>query len=97
MTFNDDTHFIMNEISFDHLGKAIENYDMHGLEVVATGMSSNISSVIENCDKTSRNCDAYGITADLMNALAQQYNFTWDIYKNVDNDWGTFPVEGMKK
>ena len=94
MTFNDDKHIIMNEISFDHLGKAIENYDMHGFEVMATGMSWKPSIAIENCDTTGRNCDIYGSIVDLTNNVAKQYNFTWDVYKDLDNDWGMFPVEG---
>ena len=44
----DDEHIIMNELSFDPLGKAIENYDMHGFEVVATAMSWKPSLVVEN-------------------------------------------------
>ena len=95
MIFNDNKQFIMNEMSIDYLGKAIENYDMQGFEIVGTGLSWKPSLAVENCDKTGRNCNAYGITADLMNAVAQQYNFTWDIHKNMDNDWGFFPVEGM--
>ena len=94
MTFNDDKHIIMNEISFDHLGKAIENYDMHGFEIVATGMPWKPSLAIENCDNTGSNCDFYGSTVDLMNVVARQYNFTWNIYKDIDNDWGMHPVEG---
>ena len=94
MTFNHETHFIMNEISFDHMGKAIENYDMHGFQVVATGMLWKPSLVVENCDKTGRNCDFYGSVVDLMKVVAQQYNFTWDGYRDLDNDWGMFPVEG---
>ena len=60
MIFNDNDQFIMNEISFDLLGKAIENYDMQGFKVVGTGMSWKPSLVVENCDKTGRNCDFYG-------------------------------------
>ena len=94
MTFNDNEQFIMNGISFDHLGKAIENYDMQGFEVVATGLSWKPSIAIENCDKTGRKCDIYGSIVDLTNNVAKQCNFTWDIYKDLDNDWGMFPVEG---
>ena len=93
MTFNDNADFIMNEMSFDHSGKAIENYDMHKFEVVATGLSWKPSIAVENCDKTGRNCDIYGSIVDLMNAIARHYNFTWDIYKDLDNDWGMFPVD----
>ena len=94
MIFNDNEQFIMNEISFDLLGKAIENYDMQGFEVIGTGLSWKPSLAVENCDKTGRNCDIYGSISDLTNAIAKQYNFTWDIYKDIDNDWGMHPVEG---
>ena len=95
MTFNYNEQFIMNEISFNLLGKAFENYDMQGFEIVGTGLSWKPSLAIENCDKTGRNCDIYGSIADLTNNVAKQYNFTWDIYKDLDNDWGMFPVEGI--
>ena len=94
MIFNDNEQFIMNEISFDLLGKAIENYDMQGFEVVGTGLSWKPSLAVENCNQTGRNCDIYGSIADLTNAVAKQHNFTWDIYKDLDNDWGMHPVEG---
>ena len=96
MTFNDNEQFIMNEMSFDHLGKLIENYDYHGFEVVATGMSWKPAIAVENCDKIGRNCNIYGTQADLTNAVAKQYNFTWDIYKDLNNDWGMHPVEGRQ-
>ena len=87
MTFNENEQFIMNEISFDHLGKAIENYDLQGFEIVGNGLSWTSTLALDNCDKTGRNCDKYGITVDLMTDIAEQYNFTWDVYKD-------FPVEG---
>ena len=49
----------------------------------------------ENCDKTGQNCKNSGIAADLMDSWARSYNFTWDIYADLDNDWGLFPVEGL--
>ena len=94
MIFNDNEQFIMNEILFNLLGKAIENYDMQGFEVVGTGLTWEPSIFVENCDKTGRNCDIYGTVADLTNAVAKQFNFTWDISKDLDNDWGFDPVEG---
>ena len=87
MTFNENEQFIMNEISFDHLGKAIENYDLQGFEIVGTGLSWKSTLALAKCDKTVRNCDKYGITVDLMTDIAEQYNITWDVYKD-------FPVEG---
>ena len=60
MIFNDNEQFIMNEITFDHLGKAIENYDMQGIELVATGLSWKPNIAVENCDQTGRNCDIFG-------------------------------------
>ena len=94
MTFNHDSQFIMNKIQFDHLGNAIENYDLHGYNIVGTGLTWKPSIAAENCDKFGRNCEIYGMIADLMNNMAKNYNFTWDIYADIDNDWGMFPIEG---
>ena len=94
MIFNDNVQFIMNEISFDLLGKAIENYDMQGFKVVGTGLSWQPSIAVKNCDKSGKNCDIYGSVADLTNVVAKKFNFTWEIHKDLDNDWGTSPIEG---
>ena len=94
MTFNSDDHLIMNKMSFDHLGKAIENFDMHGYKLVATALPWKPSLAIENCDNTGRNCHKYGSIVDTMNTVAKNYNFTWDIYKDVNDIWGHFPIEG---
>ena len=32
---------------------------------------------------------------DLMNMWSRNFNFTWDIYADVDGDWGLFPISGM--
>ena len=94
MTFNHESHFIMNKIEFDHLGNAIENYDMNGYNIVATGLTWKPSLAAENCNTFGRNCETYGMIADLMHNMAKYYNFTWDIYADLDNDWGMFPIEG---
>ena len=94
MTFTRNNQFIMNKISFDDFGMAIEDYNMHGINIVATGLEWKPSLAVENCDKTGRDCDKYGIIVDLMNTVAMKFNFTWDVYKDLDDDWGMFPDEG---
>ena len=29
-----------------------------------------------------------------MNIWARDYNFTWDVYRDENNDWGLFPKSG---
>ena len=94
MTFNHDSQFIMNKITFNELGNVIANYDMNGYMIVAAALPWKPSLAIEDCDKNGRNCKSYGTVVDLMNTMARKYNFTWDIYQDIDKDWGLFPVEG---
>jgi hypothetical protein len=30
----------------------------------------------------------------MMSMWAREYNFTWDIYADIDGDWGLNPVSG---
>ena len=96
MTFNHDSQFIMNKITFNEMGNVIANYDMNGYRIVAAALTWKPALAVEDCDQNGRNCKSYGIIADLLNSMAREYNFTWDIYKDLDNDWGLFPVEGSK-
>ena len=84
----------MNKIFFDGMGVAIEDYNMHGYNLVGTSLSWKPFMANENCDNTGRNCQNYGLVADLMDIWGKNYNFTWEVYADLDNDWGMFPLEG---
>ena len=88
------SQFIMNKIFFDGMGVAIEDYNMHGYNLVGTSLSWKPFMANENCDNTGRNCQNYGLVADLMDIWGKNYNFTWEVYADLDNDWGMFPLEG---
>ena len=31
---------------------------------------------------------------DVMSIWAKEYNFTWDVYRDINNNWGLQPVSG---
>lgn len=94
MTLYNSSQFIMNKIIFNDMGVAIEDYNMNGYNIVGTSLTWKPFMANDNCDKTGRNCQNYGLVADLIDIWGKTYNFTWDIYADVNNDWGMWPLEG---
>ena len=62
-------------------------------EIVATSLSWMPFIGHSDCDENGRRCTNRGLLVDLMNTFAKQFNFTWDIYADLDNDWGLFPLD----
>ena len=95
MTLNNSSQLIMNQIQFNDLGQAVEDFNMNGYNIVGTALPWKPFIDIQNCDITGRNCQVFGIIPDMMDIWAKVYNFTWDTYRDVNNDWGYVdPVEG---
>ena len=94
ITMNNSTLSIINDILFDEMGNMIENYNLQGYEIVVTSLSWAPYHSHKNCNDLGRNCENYGLLADLMNIWALDYNFTWDVYHDLNNDWGLNPKAG---
>lgn len=95
ITMNNSTMAIFNDIQFDELsGRMIENYNLQGYEIVVTSLSWAPYHSHKNCNALGRRCENYGLLADLMNIWALDYNFTWDVYHDLNNDWGLNPKSG---
>ena len=94
MILNDSPEFIMNRIEFNTDGKIIEDYNLHGIELVGTTLSWMPHISYTKCDDKGRNCDAFGLVVDLIEMWSQEYNFTWDIFTGYGNDWGLTPKSG---
>ena len=62
-------------------------------EIVATSLSWMPFIGHADCDENGRRCTNRGLLVDIMNTIAKGNNFTWDIYADVDNDWGLFPID----
>ena len=65
-----------------------------GIEIVCTGLTWSPYNIHSNCNEFGRNCTNSGLLADMMSMWAREYNFTWDIYADIDGDWGLNPVSG---
>ena len=51
--------------------------------------------MIDECDKLGKNCKiSYGMYPDMLNAMGNLLNFTWEDSKEVDGNWGLAPVSG---
>jgi hypothetical protein len=96
MTLNHQTQVISNELSFDMNGKVIKEYNMAAIKLEATSLSWSPFLSVDNCNFEGKQCTVFGLLGDLMNIWGRAYNFTWDIYGDLDNDWGQNPVSGLK-
>lgn len=94
ITLKHSSHVIVNDLIFDEQGRIIEKYDLQGHQIVATSLSWSPYIKNENCDESGRNCTNTGLLVDFMQIWARDFNFTWDIYADVDGDWGINPVSG---
>ncbi len=91
---NGEQNVIESRMSFDKKGQFIENYDFGGANFVYASLTWAPYLTIKNCNEKGRNCTYYGFLGDMMDICADSLNFTWDIYKDVNNSWGLFPISG---
>ena len=92
---NNSTQVIINDLNFDKMGRIKEYYDLNGLEIVCTGLTWSPYNIHDNCNEFGRNCSNSGLLADMMDMWAREFNFTWDVYADIDGSWGLNPVSGM--
>ena len=97
ITLLQSNDIIMNLIHFNENGVAIENFDMNGLLIVATGEDWYPYTAHSECNFDGRECKNSGISVDLMKIFAKRLNFTWDIKAGYHDDWGWTPVFGEIK
>ena len=90
----DNGQVISNDLKFDDFGIIIEDYDLQGAEISATSLSWSPFNRHENCNEEGWECDNSGLLVDVMSLWANKYNFTWDLYNDLDGDWGLKPVSG---
>ncbi len=93
-SFNYEPIVVENSVSFDLTGQIIKDYDFDGTHFVYTSLTWAPYLTVENCNELGRNCTYYGFLGDMMNIYAREFNFTWDIQKDLDNSWGLFPKSG---
>ncbi len=91
---NGDPTVIENTLKFDSRGVIIENYDFNGYQLVFTSLTWAPYLTVSDCDNEGRNCNFYGFFGDMMDIYSTDFNFTWDIYADINNDWGLSPKSG---
>ena len=96
ITMNYSPQVIANELIFDNSGQIIEKYNLQGYEIVATGLSWAPYNIHNDCNELGRSCTNSGFLVDMMNIWSLQFNFTWDIYADVNGLWGEKPVSGKQ-
>jgi hypothetical protein len=72
----------------------IEDYDLNGLTIHSISQSSAPYLVFEDCEQGGRHCNSYGYLNDYTNLIAQKLNFTYEIHREVDGNWGFMPISG---
>ena len=97
LTIKGSGNVVLKNLEFNHLGQVIDNYNLDGLNIVATSLTWPPSIEVKDCNKFGRGCKIKGLLVDLMNIWAKDVNFTWDIYADVNNSWGSTQVSGNAK
>merc|ERR1712154_345821 len=90
------TGYTINQLKFLNGSlKVKEEYDLNGLKVRATSLTWAPFLTIDDCNDEGLECaQYYGYLKDYMDAMATELNFTYDTYKDLNNDWGTSPKSG---
>ena len=73
----------------------IEEYDLQGAEIMATSLTWAPFNSHENCNSDGKACNNFGLLVDVMSLWAKECNFTFDIYNDLDGNWGLKPVSGI--
>ena len=94
MGLNNVSKLISNDLEFDRKGLLIEKYNLQGIQIVCTGLTWAPYNIHENCNENGRGCSNSGFLVDMIQIWAKEYNFTWDIYADVEGDWGLKPISG---
>ena len=73
----------------------VQNFIIIGIDITFTSLTWEPFMKLENCKENGYDCENNGILVDLMNAWSRVGNFTWKIYKDVNDDWGLKPNSGI--
>ena len=68
---------------------------MQGIHLTATAMTWPPYIALQNCSENGEKCQKYGFLVEVMDTWAKELNFSWDIYKDINNEWGLNPISGM--
>ena len=88
----------INKLVFgENSSRIIESFDLQGLQITSTSLTESTKSylTIDGCNEFGLQCDKnYGYLIDIMDDLAFHFNFTYLSQRNVDNEWGSFGING---
>ena len=89
---------IAKPIKFDSFGRAVFEKDMQGLHVNCSTLSWTPYFELTGCKgKNNTNCKGVGYLADIMNILANRFNFTWSCDAEPNGIWGHIePISGPR-
>ena len=95
ISLSDNHQTLVSDIDFDHFGFIMEDYNLQGVHIVSNTISWAPFFVVEDCNQLGQKCKSSGFYADYMDALGSTLNFTWESYKDPDENWGTTPTDGI--
>ena len=85
---------IVNKIKFDYSGRIIVTFDMQGTSIVGLALTWEPFFSIKDCRDLETICKERSYLADTMNILGAMANFTWEVHRQKDDDWGISPISG---
>ena len=94
ISLTNHTVTLVQDIEFNALGQASENYNLEGTQIISYTLSWAPYFSINNCDDNGQNCELEGFLSDFMDAVCQIVNCTWTSYAPVSGSWGVRPISG---
>ena len=70
------------------------NVDLTGVHLKSIDLTWEPHVKINDCNNLGEKCSIDGMSANIMNLLAEKLNFTWSSNIELNKTWGTFPIDG---
>ena len=91
--FRNESWFMIGITTFANR-KLVEEYNMQGTHIVSIALSWAPYFKLDGCNEFQKECKSEGYLADVMNALGEKMNFTWESHGEINNTWGTTAISG---
>ena len=79
---------MVTELKLNPEGRVSEHFNLHGSTIRTSGLPYQPFIDYHSCDEEMRDCQAFGLIPDILNALAKVHNFTVTYDQQPTGDWG---------
>ena len=91
-------HVAVNQLNFNIFGHIKEDYDLQGMHILSTTVSwppyIYLNDECKSKKLYNKDCKPTGHLVDTLNAMGEIMNFTWECHGDLNDDYGTTPIDG---